>query len=150
MLSFQPLLQQHFRHPSTSMTFFIFFSCSRINEHSSSFRSSYPKSSTSALQHQRCVLCRDKQHLCINCDILYDIVNCAFTVLLYCYCNAIVTSVCPSISKTHYHIFIYLQRTVIFFLITKIPTPWGYFTSPLLNQNCYYQPPTTYSFLPNE
>ena len=62
------------------------------------------KFSTSKLQLKFCLLCRDWQHLCVNCDILYNIVNCAFTVLLYCYCNAIVTSVCPSISEEHYQI----------------------------------------------
>jgi len=88
------------------------------------------KSSTSELQLKLCILCRDWQHLCINCDILYNIVNCAFTVLLYCYCNAIVTSVCPSISKTHYQILSNCRELEIF-LITKIPTPWVYSTSPL-------------------
>ena len=73
------------------------------------------KFSTSKLQLKFCLLCRDWQHLCVNCDILYNIVNCAFTVLLYCYCNAIVTSVCPSISEEHYQILSICRELGFFF-----------------------------------
>ena len=110
----------------------------RDNESISSFV--VPKSSTSQFQLKLCVLCRDWQHYCVNCDLLYNIVNCTLRHLLYCDCYIALWYAYPSLK--HYHIVSICRERKFFFSPTS--TPWVYFTSQILYWNCSYQPPTTY------
>jgi len=60
-----------------------------------------PKSSTSQFQLKLCVLCRDWQHYCVNCDLLYNIVNCTLRHLLYCDCYTALWYVIAYLSLKH-------------------------------------------------
>jgi len=83
-----------------------------------------PKSSTSQFQLKLCVLCRDWQHYCVNCDLLYNIVNCTLRHLLYCDCYTALWY--AYLSLKHYHIVSICRELKNFFFFTNI-YPLGIF-----------------------